>query len=126
MPAEHDSGATGGQGAGCTTPNQRSHRRLLCSDLVSVCWIGARGFPREEIAVLEDYSRIGAGLFLTVRIDPGVSINLRTEWETFGATVVHCSWRENGYLLGVAFNQPRTDTEIYVPEHLLDLADLEL
>ncbi len=106
------------------TSNQRGRRRLLCSDLVMICWAGARGFPREEVAVLEDYSSKGAGLFLPVKIEPGVSITLRTEWESFGATVRHCSWRENGYLLGVEFDQPRDDSEVFVPEHLVDIADL--
>lgn len=106
--------------------NQRADRRLLCSDLVTVRWTGARGFIREEVAVLEDYSTIGAGLFMAVRIDPGVVVSLRTQWESIEATVRHCSWRDNGYLLGIEFDRPREGDGLYVPEHLLDLADLEL
>jgi hypothetical protein len=105
---------------------QRRGQRLLCSDLVKICWSAGRGYAREEMAVLEDYSRVGAGLFLTSRIEPGVSIRLRTDWEAFGATVRHCAWRENGYSLGIEFDEPRPDDGIYVPDHLLDLADLDL
>jgi len=103
----------------------RTDRRLLCSDLVTVRWTGARGFTREEVAVLEDFSRIGAGLFMAAKINPGMPIRIRTEWESIPATVRHCSWRENGYVLGVEFDQPRDGDKLYVPEHLLDLADLE-
>lgn len=88
--------------------------------------MGVRGFPREEVAVLEDYSRVGAGLFLPFRIDQGVAITVHTEWESFGATVRHCAWRDNGYLLGVEFHEPRPDGEVYMPDHLLDLGDLEV
>ena len=111
---------------GFENEEQRTDRRLLCSDLVTVRWTGVRGFAREEVAVLEDYSKIGAGLFMPVKIDPGMSITLRTEWESIAATVRHCSWRENGYVLGVEFDRPRAGDEVYMPEHLLDLSDLEL
>lgn len=126
MTGHNDSSGNGRESGDFRTGDNRTHRRLLCSDLVTVCWTGVRGFPREEVAVLEDYSSIGAGLFLTVKIDPGVPVRLRTEWESFSGMVKHCAWRENGYLLGIEFDQPRSDSEAYTPDHLLDLADLSL
>lgn len=111
---------------GFENAEQRTDRRLLCSDLVTVRWIGAREFQREEVAVLEDYSKIGAGLFMPVRIDPGTTISVRTGWESIAAIVRHCSWRDDGYLLGIEFEQARDGEEVYVPEHLLDPADLEI
>jgi len=119
MPADNDS-------KGNDLNNRRDRRRLLCSDLITVRWSSGRGFAQEEVAVLEDYSHTGAGLFLSRKIDAGVSIRLRTDWESFGAWVRHCEWRENGYILGVEFDEPRPEDGAFVPDHLVDPAEIGL
>src|ERR1700683_1712469 len=57
--------------------DRRKCCRLLCSDLITVHWGSGRGFARRETAVLEDYSAVGASLFIAVKIDPGAAITLR-------------------------------------------------
>jgi hypothetical protein len=126
MPAENDSQDNDLNNDRPDSSNRRDRRRLLCSDLVTVRWSSGRGFAHVEVAVLEDYASTGAGIFLTRKIDPGVSITVRTERESFGAWVKHCVWRENGYILGVEFDEPRPDNGPFVPSHLLDLSTLDL
>ena len=64
--------------------DRRKYGRLLCSDLITVHWGSGRGFARRETAVLEDYSAVGASLFIAVKIDSGAAITLRTPEESFG------------------------------------------
>jgi hypothetical protein len=103
--------------------DRRSNRRLLCSDLITLHWKTERGASRQEIAVLEDYSAHGAGLYISVKIESGMDITVRTAWESFGARVRRCIWRDDGYLLGIEFNEPRPD-EAFEPDHLVDPAEL--
>jgi hypothetical protein len=100
--------------------DRRCNRRLLCSDLITLHWKTDRGMPRQEIAVLEDYSVNGAGLHISMQIEPGVEILIRTAWESFGARVRRCIWRDDGYLLGVEFNEPRPEDSPFEPDHLVD------
>jgi|ERR1035438_2010892 hypothetical protein len=106
--------------------NRRKSHRLLCSDLITVHWGSGRGFGRKEAAVLEDYSPTGASLYIDVKIEPGTAVTIRTDWESFGAQVHRCVWRDNGYLLGVEFDQPRMEETCFVPDHLVDPNDIGL
>lgn len=101
--------------------NRRLSRRLLCSDLITVCWdLGRGGYGFRETAVLEDYSPTGASLYMTVQVQPGAAITIRTGQESFGAQVRRCEWRDNGYLLGVEFDEPRDEESLFTPDHLVD------
>jgi hypothetical protein len=106
--------------------DRRSHRRLLCSDLITLHWKTDRGMPRQEIAVLEDYSANGAGLYIQSKIELGTEITVRTAWDLFGARVRRCIWRDDGYLLGVEFDKPRPEPSGFEPDHLLDPDDLRI
>lgn len=114
-----------GRGAAAAR-DRRTADRLLCSDLITVGWSAGRGIRRREAAVIEDYSPVGASLSIEVKIDPGTAITLQTEWETFGAVVRHCQWRDHGYLLGIEFDQPRMEEDSFVPDHLLDPNELSI
>ena len=105
---------------------RRSHRRLLCSDLITLHWKTDRGVPLQEVAVLEDYSANGAGLYVTSKIEPGAEITIRTAWESFGASVRRCIWRDDSYWLGVEFHVPRPEGGTFEPDHLLIPHDLGL
>lgn len=110
-----------------TAPDIRDRRvahRLLCSDLVTIRWGNGRGIGRQEAAVIEDYSPIGASISIEVRIDPGTVVVLRTEQEAIGAVVKRCEWRDKGYLLGIEFDHPRLDEDSFLPDHLLDPNEL--
>jgi PilZ domain-containing protein len=104
--------------------NRRKCYRVLCSDLITVRWGSGRGFARSETAVLEDYSAAGASLFIPVRIEPGTAITLRSVEESFRAMVRRCEWRDNGYLLGIEFDEPRPEGDSFTPEHRLDPEEL--
>jgi hypothetical protein len=104
----------------------RGYRRLLCSDLITVQWRNERGNLREEAAVLEDYSATGAGMYIATRIEPGVAITICTDWESFVGWVRRCVWRDNGYLLGIEFDEPRPEEALFTPDHMLDPEDLGL
>ena len=104
--------------------DRRKYCRLLCSDLITVHWGSGRGFARRETAVLEDYSAVGASLFIAVKIDTGAAITIRTPEESFGALVRRCEWRDNGYLLGIEFDRPRPEGDPFTPDHLVDPEEL--
>jgi hypothetical protein len=106
--------------------NRRKSHRLLCSDLITVHWGSGRGYGLQEAAVLEDYSPTGASLSMGVEIEPGVAVTIRTTWESFGALVLRCEWRDNGYLLGIEFDKPRHEKSPFRPDHLVDPKDLGL
>lgn len=114
---------TNENGGGSGSPekeNRRRSHRLLCSDLISVRWEGQRGRTCREAAVLEDYSPTGASLSIETRIDPGIAVTIVTAWESFGAIVRRCEWRDRGYFLGIEFDEPRSHETAFVPDHLLD------
>jgi hypothetical protein len=106
--------------------NRRKSHRLLCSDLITLHWGSGRGYGLQEAAVLEDYSPTGASLYMAVEIEPGVPVTIRTAWESFGAQVLRCEWRDNGYLLAIEFDKPRFEESSFLPDHLVDPKDLGL
>jgi hypothetical protein len=112
--------------AGAEPDNRRKSYRLLCSDLIRVHWGSGRGVGLQEAAVLEDYSPTGASLYIPVKIEPGVAITIRTAWDCFTALVRRCEWRENGYLLGIEFDEPRLEETAFLPDHLVDPKDVGL
>ncbi|HXJ38524.1 MAG TPA: PilZ domain-containing protein [Bryobacteraceae bacterium] len=99
--------------------NRRVSTRHLCSDLISVRWSSGRGFSREAIAVMEDFSVTGAGLFMENKIGVGEAVRLRNEQVSLAAWVRRCEWRDNGYLIAVEFDEPLPDNCFFVPKHVL-------
>jgi hypothetical protein len=106
--------------------NRRKSHRLLCSDLITVHWGSGRGYGLQEAAVLEDFSPTGASLYIAVEIQSGAAVTIRTAGESFGAQVLRCEWRDNGYLLGIEFDKPRHEESSFLPDHLVDPKDLGL
>jgi len=104
--------------------NRRGSHRLLCADLITVHWGTGRGTGRREAAVIEDYSPIGASLFIEVKIEPGIEVTIVTPQESLRAVIRRCERREQGYLLGVEFDKPRNKEGAFIPDHLLDPRDL--
>src|SRR5580704_13883136 len=102
--------------------SRRGARRLLCADLINLSWDSGRGFARKSVALIEDYSVTGASLVLGTPIDPGISVRLSSPAESFGAVVRYCAARENEYLIGIEFDNPRSESVPFVPDNLLDLS----
>lgn len=110
------------------TCERRGSKRLLCSDLVRLSWREADGSRRLEIAVLENLSLAGVGLFAGVPITEDTVLRITANGKTLSGNVRACRFRENGYVIGVELNaesrwaqEPNSD---FTPEHLLDTSRL--
>lgn len=69
---------------------RRSENRLLCADLVEVCWPDATGQACTVVANLEEISMRGAELVLEVPVPPGTKLVLRMAWGNIAATASAC------------------------------------
>ena len=116
--------------AGSYRCERRRNKRLLCSDLVQVLWKAGNGVPQCEIAVLENLSLAGVGLFMGVYIPEGTEIEIVSDDTHLRGSVKQCRFRENGYVVGLELHpesrwaqQPNSN---FWPKHLLDVSLLEL
>jgi hypothetical protein len=109
---------------------KRANNRLLCSDLVRLTWSEPGGARRAEIAVLENMSLSGVGLFLGVHVSDGSEIKIAANDASLTGAVRSCKFRENGYVVGVELDPEsrwaQEPNSGFVPEHLLDVSLLEL
>ena len=109
---------------------RRGSRRLLCSDLVQVSWQDARGAQFREVAILENLSLSGVGLFTGVPVPEGTEIALAGVEAILRGLVKQCVFRENGYVVGIELHEDskwaQEPGQTFVPQHLLDVSLLEL
>ena len=105
-------------------PERRAERRLLCSDLMQVRWTAPSGGRRCEMAVLEDFSGVGASLFLGVPVPPMTGVSLEAQARMLQGVVRYCSPQPNGYVVSVEFDRD-IRREDYIPEHTLDIDRLD-
>jgi hypothetical protein len=119
-----------GKRATAHTCERRGSKRLLCSNLVRLTWSEPSGERRVEIAILEDMSLSGVGLFLGVHVPDGSKIKIWANDLLLSGAVRSCQFRENGWIVGVELDpdskwaqQPNSG---FVPEHLLDVSLLQL
>jgi PilZ domain len=104
---------------------RRSEVRMLCADLVEVCWKDPQGKARTTSALLEDISVSGACLQTEIPVPVGVSVHWRSPKAEFKGTVRYCEYREIGYFLGVEFDgASKWSRKSFRPQHLLDLKRL--
>ena len=104
---------------------RRETPRLLCSDLLTIRWDSGRGFAREGVAVLEDFSAAGASLAFESRITPGCAIRLSAPSASVPGIVQHCTWTDGRYIIGVKFNEISPAGAAFTPDHVLDPAALD-
>jgi hypothetical protein len=103
----------------------RAEARLLCADMLEVCWKAAAGQKCRTTALLEDISRSGMCLQLEIPLDIGTHIDIHCPGEKLTGTVRYCVYREIGYFVGVELDHGRQwSRQRYEPQHLLDLQDL--
>ena len=121
------------------TCEKRGERRLLCSDLVRVSWMEAE-IRYSEVAVLENLSLAGVGLFTGVPVPEHAPIQIASKRGVLTGVVKNCGFRENGYVIGVeldaesmwaqqpgsGFAQEPLLPGRLVPEHLIDISLLDL
>lgn len=108
---------------------RRGSKRLLCSALVQVTWQAENGVSHSEVAILENLSLSGVGVFTGVPVPQGAEITLAGEQTLMTGTVKQCMFRENGYIVGIELNDDSKSAQqsgpAFVPEHLLDVSLLE-
>ncbi len=109
---------------------RRTAKRLLCSDLVRLSWTDSRGSHQAEVAILENLSLSGVGLFTGVKVSEGSEIQIAANDVSLTGFVRACRFRENGYVLGVELHSDskwaQEPNSGFIPQHLLDVSLLDL
>ena len=101
---------------------RRSEVRMLCADMVEVCWKDKAGKNRRGMALLEDISSSGACLQFETSVPLGAEMHWESPKQKFTGHVRYCVYREIGYFVGVEFDtESRWTRKAYKPLHLLDL-----
>jgi hypothetical protein len=104
---------------------RRSEVRMLCADMVEVCWKDQAGRKRRVMGLLEDISQSGACVQLETAVPLGVLIHWESPKRQFTGRVQYCVYREIGYFIGVEFDSTsKWSKRAYKPQHLLDLQQL--
>jgi hypothetical protein len=106
-------------------PERRLEVRMLCADLIEICWQDGAGKTQTAQAVLEDISASGACLQLEVPVPLGAALRWKSPKKEFSGSVRYCVYREIGYFVGVQFDaSSRWSRKEYRPQHYLDLQTL--
>jgi hypothetical protein len=101
--------------------DRRTIKRLLCADLVDVCWRDAEGRNKTEVMVLEDISLSGVCLQSERPHAQGTEVVIRYGEGTLPGVIRYCVYQEIGYFLGVEFtSECRWPSDRFRPKHLLD------
>ena len=104
---------------------RRTEVRMLCADMVEVCWKDQTSGTRKAIGLLEDISPSGACLQMETAVPLEAEIHWKSPQQKFAGRVRYCVYREIGYFVGVEFEpESRWSKKTYRPQHLLDLQQL--
>lgn len=98
---------------------RRSENRMLCADLVEVCWSDATGQPCTVVANLEEISMRGAQLVLDVPVPPGTKLVLRMACGNIAATASACR-HEPDFGFALTVRLPRRGRWESHPRHHFD------
>jgi hypothetical protein len=105
--------------------DRRTENRMLCADMVQVCWKDQAGRKKSATGLLEDISPSGACLQMEAPVGLGTAIRWRSADSEFKGNVRYCVYREIGYFVGVEFvADSRWSKKAFRPQHLLDLKKL--
>jgi hypothetical protein len=89
-----------------------------------------KGEQFSEVAILENLSLSGVGLFTGVPVPQSVDIQIAGAEAVLTGRVTQCTFRENGYIVGLELNEDskwaQEPGQPFVPQHLLDVSLLEL
>jgi hypothetical protein len=104
---------------------RRSEVRMLCADMVEVCWKDQAGRAQKATGLLEDISAFGACLQMETDVPLEAEIHWESPQQAFAGRVRYCVYREIGYFVGMEFGpESRWSKKTYQPQHLLDLQRL--
>jgi hypothetical protein len=81
--------------------NRRSEVRMLCADMVEVCWKDRTGKMQGAAAILEDICPSGACLQLEAPVPLGSEFHWESSKQQFNGYVRYCVYREIGYFIGI-------------------------
>ncbi len=99
---------------------RRTDNRLLCAELVEVCFEHV-GRSLRRVANLEDISLAGVCLQMEKSIAPETRVQIRFGDGALVGVVRYSVFREMGYFIGVELEaNSRWSTQHFKPQHLLD------
>jgi hypothetical protein len=105
----------------------RDEVRMLCADMVEVCWKDASGRKYKTAALLEDISRSGMCLQFETPISVGTLVHVHCPGEKLAGLVRYCVYREIGYFVGIELEKTTLwSRQHFEPKHLLDLEEMVL
>jgi hypothetical protein len=97
---------------------------------VRLTWSEPNGTRHAEVAVLENLSMSGIGLFLGVQVPHHSAVKIVSDDAFLTGSVRSCQFRQNGYIVGVELDAEskwvREPNSGFRPEHLLDVSLLDL
>lgn len=103
----------------------RAEIRMMCADMVEVCWKEPAGRKCRSTALLEDISRSGMCLQFEIPLPIGTHVSVHCPGEKMGGVVRYCVYREIGYFVGIELAPPsKWSRQQFEPRHLLDLEEL--
>ena len=101
--------------------DKRFEPRMLCADLVEICWRDKAGKEQKAIANLEDISVSGACLQLDLAVPLQTTIQIGYPKGKLHGRVRYCVYREIGYFLGVEFDPGQRWTKsAFKPQYMFD------
>lgn len=104
---------------------RRADTRLLCADMVDICWKDERGSTHLTSALLEDIAVHGACLQLERALPLHVSVTIQHASGEIRGNVRYCIYQEIGYFVGVQFDADcEWSRNQFTPQNLLDLEQL--
>ncbi len=104
---------------------RRTEVRMMCADMLDICWKDGSSRKRQALALLEDISPSGACLQMEAPLPLGTEVVWKCGKQEFSGHVRYCAYREIGYFVGVEFDfRSRWSKKSYHPQHLLDLRSL--
>jgi len=105
----------------------RDEVRMLCADMVNVCWKDPSGNKHKVAALLEDISRSGMCLQFELPVSVGIRVHVQCPGENMAGTVRYCVYREIGYFVGIELEKTTLwSRKHFEPQHLLDLEEMVL
>ncbi len=105
--------------------DRRKEGRFLCADLVRLDWVDGDAESGSEQALLEDISALGACVQMDHPLPLGATVMLSMGATPFYGSVNYCTWRDDGYFIGLRFcDDSKWSAGLVRPDHLLSLTDL--
>lgn len=106
------------------TQNRRVTERSLCSELVRIEYRDQKGEIVNFAGLLEDVSRRGLCISLSLPVSVGTEISFQCEGFSGKAMVEYCNLGDYSYLVGATFlDGLEWDESTWRPRHLLALAE---